>query len=457
MQRNMTGWVLGACVVLLACGRPQRTFDGGFEDAGTDASVDAGRPKGDDPPAGYSLALELPGNAALTTRLGVATSMVLDQNQQPMLAVLSVDPNGDGSREDDQLLFTRWDGVEKAWSPPQQIAVVGPVDISEPNRPVSLTRDAVTGAIGIAFVAQNDHAIRLATSADDGETWSLDIASDSNAGADALTSPVLAMNGAEMHLAYHQANVGCSFAGCGAVKYRKRTGSNPFAAATSPAVQGAGTARAASVALALDSAGTPGVAFMYGNEDGSDVRPMYWRPGEAQATAIMPSNLAVNAWATPELRNSVALAYADLVPHVAFHLRTSQADGLLWYTTMPSGSQTFSAPLAVPRNGGVGMLDETRWYQAISVDAQGNIAIAAQFAKTTGQPQMCGGPKLTRGSLTNGWVTCAPDNQRKFGYAGASVNLARRTSGRLVLAFPYENRANPSLNNKAGVVLWWEP
>ncbi len=457
MQRNMMLWVLGACAVLLACGRPQRVYDGGFEDAGSDAGIDAGRPKGEDPPPGYSLALELPGNAAITSRLGVATSMVLDQNQQPMLAVLSVDPNGDGSREDDQLLFTRWDGVENAWSSPRQIAVVGPVDISEPNRPVSLARDAVTGAIAIAFVAQNDHAIRLATSADDGETWSLDVASESNAGTDALTSPVIALNNGEMHVAYHQANVGCAFAGCGAVKYRKRTGMNTFGAVTSPAVQGTGTARAASVSMALDSAGAPGVAFMYGTEDGSDVRPMYWRPSDAQALAIMPSDPSFNAWATPELRNSVSLVYAGLVPHVAFHLRTSQLDGLLWYATLPSGSQTWSTPLAMPRNGGVGMLDETRWYQAIVADAQGNIAVAAQFAKTTGQPQMCGGPKLTRGSVIGGLVTCAPDNQRKFGYAGASVNLARRTSGRLVMAFPYENRANPSLNNKAGVVLWWEP
>jgi hypothetical protein len=391
--------------------------------------------------------MEQAANAGLNSRLGVATAMTVDQHGHPMLAVLSVDPNGDGTGEDNVVFFTRWNGASKAWTVPKQIAVVGDIDIKEPGRPLSIARDADTGTIGIAFVDSGDKLIRLATSLDEGTTWSLDSGSGSNT-ADVLSNPVLTMRAGTVHLAYHHLRLGCSVPYCGSVSYRKRSAGGAFTAPSSPS----GSARWGPLAMALDSAGEPGLAYFQGELPSATVQLMYWSPG-GSPTLIADSQGVASDPTIAEQRPSVSLTYVGRVAHLAFHLRTADPVGQLWYVKEAASW----APVAIPRNGTANALEETRWYQALAVDDTGRIAIAAQFARTTGQPQMCGGPKLARASATAGFLTCAPDSARTFGYAGASVNLAWRAPGKLVMAFPYENRANPALNNKAGVVLWWEP
>src|SRR5262245_299441 len=129
--------VLLLCV---ACGpKPMHIPDSGVEDSGMpDAGVDAGRPRGEDPPNGWSVALPYPADAGTMARYGAGMSMLLDQYGQPMIAAIVVDPNSDGVYADNRLVFTRWDGVAKAFSTPVTIEIVGDIDVNDPNRPVSL-------------------------------------------------------------------------------------------------------------------------------------------------------------------------------------------------------------------------------------------------------------------------------------------------------------------------------
>src|SRR5262245_38018638 len=141
-------------LALVACG-PKPTFhqdSGPDEDAGVDAGVDAGRPRGEDPGTGWQVALPLSADAGATTRVGVSASLALDQFGQPMIAAIIVDPNADGVLQDGRLVFTRWDGVAKAYQPPVAIEVIGDIDVSHPNRQVSLARHPTTGVIGVAYV-----------------------------------------------------------------------------------------------------------------------------------------------------------------------------------------------------------------------------------------------------------------------------------------------------------------
>src|SRR5574337_82989 len=98
MVRIATSSLLSIC--LFACGpRIKPVVDAGAEDAGVE-EVDAGRQRGDDPPNGWQMAVELPAGAAPSTKLGISVSAIGDQFNQPVIAYLYEDPNGDLNYDD---------------------------------------------------------------------------------------------------------------------------------------------------------------------------------------------------------------------------------------------------------------------------------------------------------------------------------------------------------------------
>jgi hypothetical protein len=442
MTRCLALFAVSALV--MACGPRHQTFDAGPDDSGVDAGVDAGRVRGDDPPTGWTVAIPVPADAGTLTHFGVSVSSVGDQFGQPLIAGLIDDPNGDGDRSDTRLIFTRWDGTAKAFSPSQLIEVVGAIDVSAPTRQVSIARDDVTGRIGIAYV-KSDQSIRLAFSDDEGANFSLVTVTSTAA---PYSNPSLALHDGVTHLAYLKGTVLTYATGASSLVEHPVEGTM-LGLAGQP------------VSLALDSAYQPGIAAFQVRGPGAAAAVAFWRPG-SMPTAIADSN---GLDVSPSLlRPSVALTFAGTTPHVAYHLRrtpetNTDSDPELFYAVATDGTGTsWKTPVAIPRNDtGLGAVHSTRWYEAITVDATGNIAIGANFY-LHGGVTLCGGPKLARSSDGLTFQTCAP-NPTPVQFAGEWLTMWHHQPGKLTMVFAYDlpngSRSNPLI--KPGFVMWREP
>jgi hypothetical protein len=440
-------------LALIACGqKPRPDLDAGpdDEDAGVDAGIDAGRLRGDEPPTGYTTALELPDNAGAAQRMGVSVSVALDQFNHPMIAAIATDPNNDGVRIDDRLVFTRWNGVEKKYQAPQTVAPIGEIDLSDPNRQVSLSRDPMTGTIGIAFITEQK-TVRLALSDDEGLNWSLETVSLDNASGHLLSNPNLVLSKGVLHLGYFEAEAQCAAATCGQVVYRRRTGKAAFSDALSPVTAGE-VSVAKPISLAVDSAGNAGIAYFSGaNSAGAALSLLFWRPA-----GTVTHKIADSAGAAVTAQPSVSLTFAGETPRAAFHLTSaSAAMAQLWYAAATDAAGSSFSPVAMPRNSAGTTYEGTQSYQALAIDSAGKIALAGYFIQTPISNPCTGGPKLARSNDGATFAVCRADATATFGFAGAWINAAFHAPGKVTLGFAYEIKGNPSA--KPGVVIYRQP
>ena len=436
MFRIATCTVFSIC--LLACGpRPKPVIDAGEEfDAGMD--VDAGRPRGDDPPNGWQMAAELPAGAALSTKLGISVSAMGDQFNQPLIAALYEDPNGDLNYDDNRIVYTRWDGVAKTFEPLKTIEVIGGGPFQHPNRQISIARDADTGRIGVAYVKPQDNTVRLAVSDDEGANFSLSTVSDVPRAA-LMSNPSLGLHGGTAHVAWIQGND---------IMYRKRIGGGTFVDQSLSAVVSGGK----SLALAVDSAGNAGVAFFVSvNVTSADLA--FWRPGSAANVVASADMLDLTATGFDP---SVALTFVGTTPHLAYHLRKLADVNAteLWYLKSNDTGTTWAAPVAIPRNSSSATeFHSTRYYEALAIEPSGRVSVAAPWS-ATGTQTNCNGPKLARAPDGVSFTTCSPMGS-PIQRGGEWINLWTHKTGKQTLVFHYDARTNPSI--KAGIILWREP
>jgi hypothetical protein len=437
--------VASFAAALLACGpKPRPIPDAGEEEDAGMEEVDAGRQRGTDPANGWSNALELSPDAGALTRLGVSLASAPDQFNQPLLAGVVDDPNSDGVRDDVRVFFTRWDGVNARFEEPRTVEVVGAVDLSHPNRQVSVARDAVTGRIGVAYVKASNNTVRLAVSDDEGANFSLSTVSDEPRAA-LMASPALALHDGAAHLAWMQGSD---------VMYRKRTGAGAWVD-QSPGSGVVLTGR--TLALALDSAGNPGIAY-FATVAGSSAELVFWRPGSSPVTVATADGLDLSA---ADREPSVSLTFDGTTPHLAYHLRklaplaTADDTTELWYAKATDSGATWASPVAIPRTvDGTGTAwHSTQWYQAISLESTGRVSIAANW-QAVGTPAACNGPKLARSTNGTSFDTCSPA-ATPVQRAGQWISMWSHKPGKQTILFHYEPRANPSI--RAGVVMWREP
>ena len=325
-------------VSLLACGprTPPRPDAGEEVDAGMEP--DAGRLAGDDLPNGWQVAAELPAGAAPSTRLGISVAAVGDQFEYPLIAALYEDPNGDLNYDDNRIVYTRWDGVTKAFEPLKTIEVVGGAASTLPNRQISIARDPQTGRIGVAYIKPQNNAVRLAVSDDEGANFSLSTLSEPVAAL--MSNPSLALAGDTAHVAWSQGSE---------LMYRKRVGAGALVAQSPGTIVLGGRA----VSLAVDSAGNAGVAFFVAAANNS-ADLAFWRPGSPPAVVASADGLDSTATTPPQdFTPSVSLTFVGTTPHLAYHLRKladEDATELCYLAATDSGA-TWSAPVGVPRNG----------------------------------------------------------------------------------------------------------
>lgn len=439
MSRIVFAASLSIC--LLACGPRTPKFDGGVEEDAGMMEVDAGRQRGDDPATGWQVAVPLPTGAAASARLGPSVTSVGDQFGQPLIAMLFEDPNGDLNYDDNRVVFTRWDGVTKAFSALQTIEVVGGAVSTHPDRQISIARDAVTGRIGIAYTKGQGNVIRLAVSDDEGANFSLSTVSDGTAAL--VSNPALALKDGVAHVAWLQGS---------SIEYRKRVGTGAF----TPTSPGSIVTGGKPVALALDSAGNPGVAFfLFAGTASAELA--FWRPGAPPNVVASADGLDLD---NIDRYPSVSLAFVGTTPHLAYHLRKvaplPMADDTteLWYAKATDATgATWSTPVAIPRNGSATAFHSTRYYQALTIDDSGRVNLAANFA-AQGAMTACGGPKLARSTDGAAFTTCSPMGS-PMQQGGSWLTMWPHRAGKQTLIFAYETRNNPSIG--AGVVMWREP
>lgn len=425
-------------ICLLACGpRIKPVVDAGEEiDAGME--VDAGRVRGEDPPSGWQMAVELPAGAAPSTKLGIAVAAIGDQFSQPLIAALYEDPNGDLNYDDNRIVYTRWDGVAKAFEPLKTIEVVGGgASVPSSDRQISIARDAETGRIGIAYVKPQDNTVRLAVSDDEGVNFSLSTISDVPRAA-LMANPSLALQGGATHLGWIQGSD---------IMYRKRVGAGAFMDVTPGALVSGGR----SLSLAVDSAGNAGLAFFV-SVAGTSADLAFWRPGSA-ANAIASADM-LDLTVTGR-DPSVALTFVGTTPHLAYHLRKlADVDATeLWYLKATDTGSTWSTPIAIPRNSSAQGAHSTRYHQALAIEPSGRVSVAAPWS-LSGTQTNCIGPKLSRAPDGVTFTTCSPMGS-PIQRGGEWINLWTHRPGKQTLVFHYDSRANPSI--KAGIVLWREP
>lgn len=436
MNRIVVAVLLSSC--LLACGpRPRPMVDAGEEpDAGME--VDAGRPRGDDLPNGWQVALELPMGAALSSKLGVSVSAIPDQFGYPTIAALYEDPNGDLNYDDNRVVYTRWDGVAKAFEPMKTIEVVGGAAFVHPNRQISIARDAESGRIGIAYIKPQDTVVRVAFSDDEGANFSLTTVAPAGG---TVSNPSVAVKGADLHVAFLRGTE---------LVYAKRTGTGAFVEQLVPNGLVAG---GQSVSLALDSAGNPAVAF-FAQVSASSSDLYFWRPGSA-AMPIASSDMLDLTVSGRE--PSVTLIFVGTTPHLAYHLRKlADADATeLWYVKSNDSGATWANAIAIPRNSSGADMHSTRYYQALAVEPSGRVSVAAPWS-FTGTQTNCNGPKLSRAADGMNFMTCSPMGS-PIQRGGDWINLWTHKTGKQTLVFHYDSRSNPSPAARPGVLVWREP
>ena len=434
MNRIVVSLLLSS--LLFACGprpKPPPVDAGMEEDAGME--VDAGRPRGDDLPNGWQMALELPMGAAPSTKLGVSVAAIPDQFGYPTIAAQYEDPNGDLNYDDNRVIYTRWDGVAKAFEPAKTIEVVGGAAFVHPNRQISIAREPVTGRIAIAYIKSQDNSVRVAFSDDEGANFSLTTVAT---GVGTVSNPSLGLVGDTMHVAFDDG---------GNLAYRKRVGSGAWTDELTGSVSVTGP-----ISLAVDSAGNVGIAFLISNGMTADLG--FWRPGNAAPAVIATAD---NLDLTVAGRQpSVTLAFVGTTPNVAYHLRKlPDTDATeLWYLKSSDSGSTWGTPIAIPRNSSTAGVHSTRNYQALAIEPSGRVSVAAPWSSTGDNQTNCKGPKLSRAADGVNFMTCSPAGS-PITLGGDWINLWTHKAAKQTLVFHYDSRSNPSI--KAGIIVWREP
>ena len=425
---------------------------------GTAAGADAGAADAADSGAtGYvpQTVAEKPataiGNYAET--FGKYTAIALDENGDPGVAWLFVDANSDGKKEDSAIWFRAWDPAAKAFAAPVQVAI-----IDEPNSgfqgPLALAYDASAKAWVLFHQVTIAHpnfkgGLALAVSKDRGATWTSQVVSD---GASPIKAtqlgatnwPTVVAAGGKVHLAYFHNWTGVVYT-TGAL------GSDPAAwpktvapwLPLGPGETAGPIGVNTRVGLALDSAGTPALAYWSTTANEKDLRLGYWRPGQA-APVLVAKSLDSNA------TREVWLGFAGLQPRVIFAGLVAPQAGLVsgyWAATSVDGA-AWTSPANLPFEAGAGA--GLAFFAAFSAKGQG---VGAWAANSGNGSDLCGKVKTSRSSDFAAWTTCGPDSSNRFKLKPIATSLALAFDGSDNLSLVVTN-LDSSGGAPAGVILW---
>jgi hypothetical protein len=386
-------------------------------------------------PAGFSSVLPAPQGA--DERTGLYAQLVLDDKNNPIIAYEISDLNGDGEFSDSSVLVTAWDAVTGTWTKPVEVAKVGDNRAASESFQISLARDAATGALALAYVTDGLKALQLAHSTDGGATWTSEPVQLLGTDHDLLGPVVAIANGATFMAVSDQPN--------GEFYLTRQGDSGTFTATALPILPDATESRWSQVALALDSAGKPALAFWQNPASGPSLQLAFWRPGETAPHKVAD---------THETQNDnpfVALTFAGDQPVVAFQAilgydASNFATGTVWSVTSSDGV-TWNPVNRVPDDGG-----QTGDGPFPLVAGPQGAALAETVSGGNLDGTKCGLPQVARTTDFKTWATCSPDANASLGLVPFYMDASLGSDGKLSLVI--QNRRSGQL--PAGVLFWRE-
>ncbi len=391
------------------------------------------------PPTGFTVAAQAGAGSDAADNYGYDLSMALDGNGDPAFAFIQQDPNLDDNYKDTQVLFRSWNRAAYRWNAISTVAVVGDAATYYHNT-LSLAYDSSTGAFAV-FTEQEGDGAFLYTSADGGASWALKtsfIQNDRRA-----TSPVVLLSGGNVYLASIINNVGARY-----VTGKLSADPSTWQAKTAPVVAGTTEADASvTMAMALDSAGNPGIAY-WTDDTGKGYNRvlLYWRPaGSAAPTKIMDSQ------GVQSDNLSVRMVYRNLNPRVlAFVARSDAAFGVgVHFVKSDNGGASWGSVVVIPPDTD----SSTDFPFDLAIDSQDHGA--AGFGQNSSSGNFaCLGPKLALSTDLTAWKTCGLPNAASAGnfqgYPGA-IAMAYGGNDKLLFLW-WDTQASP-----AGIYLYREP
>ncbi len=393
------------------------------------------------PPAGFSVAAQAPGAAGsdAANNYGYDLSMALDGNGDPAFAFIQQDPNLDNDYTDTQVMFRSWNRAAYTWNPVVKVAAIGD-NATYFHNTLSLAYDSSTGVFAIFTEYELGTGVRLYTSAD-GAAWSLKTTYTANGSA--TTAPVVALAGGNIYLASVIDNTGVRY-----VTGQLSAAPATWQAKTAPKVSGTTVADGSvSIAMALDSAGNPGVAYWTDDSvDGYNRVLLYWRPaGSAAPVRVMDSQNQQSDGL------SVRMVYRALNPRiVSWVQRTDGGFGVgVHFVKSDDGGNSWGKIVVIPPDGD----SSTDYPFDLAVDSADHGAIGFGQNGSSGD-YTCAGPKLSLSTDLATWKTCGLPNAAAagdfVGYPGA-IAMAYGGNDKLLFLW-WETRATV-----AGIYLYREP
>src|SRR5205085_9429250 len=297
------------------------------------------------PPYGFNLAAAPPPNVTRLDHFGVGLRMALDSNGDPALAYIFHDPNEDADFSDSAVYFVKWNRATYRWTAPLRVALTEEVNTGSAHA-LSIARDPSSGTWGIAFQDHTDPdfaRIDVALSTDNGASWkSQIIATDVGGQSFEYESPSLAMNAGNVHLVFYHAYEGLRY-----VAGKETDDPKNWKSQTVPPLAGFEGIRAVT-ALALDSAGVPGIAFIGDGDDGPAVG--FWRAGSVSSVLVMDNR--GHQTDDPDVK----LTYFGTQPRLIF---AGAGDDnyfvdyshTIWVTTSPDGGASWAKAVNIPSDG----------------------------------------------------------------------------------------------------------
>jgi len=395
------------------------------------------------PPVGYSQVLKTPATILEHERNDFAAviRMAFDANGDPAFAYLVSDPNADGEYPDSELDFVSWNRAGYRWNAPVKLDVVGDVVRDGGRPPFSLARDAATNRWSVAYLV-GARELKIASSTDDGRTWTSVRVEKSTDEEPAFSTPSLALAGGQAYLAYALGGPG--------VRYRTGAETDPpdrWSKAFAPLLPNTSEARAEAVNVVLDAAGKPAVSYLLNPTENYNLTLALWRPGSASAVKILDTNnKQTDAPAGTLIASGTHLA-------VVFYGNRDEKffdNHHVWFTQSTDGGATWSPVAVLEDDGGHVMVAPV----SVTMDRGGHFAAAADLGGGNQDAVKCGLPNLMRSATGAQWTTCAPGTKGISPADPAYPLVAFAGNDKLYMVFRVRQ---PASGLVPALVIWREP
>ena len=396
------------------------------------------------PPAGLTNAAPAPLlGSTPSDKYGYDLSLVLDGNGDPAFLFGWGDPNGDSDWVDSVLLFRSWNRAKYAWNPVVTVATIGDA-LTYFHQTASLAYDASTGAFAAASENEKQD-VNIYASTDGGATWTKKKTFSQVEGGTTWTSPSIGLAGGNVHIAVVASDTGLHY-----VTGRLSADSTTWTDKTAPLAANTDTARQnITTSLALDSAGTPAIAYWADDTKISyNEVLLFWKPaGGAAPVRAMDSQ----GQQSDDL--SVKLTFFNLNPRILAYTQRKDADfGVgVHFVRSDDGGITWQTPVVLPPDGN----SSSDFPFDLTLNSKGEAA--ASFGQNSGSGDaVCGSPKLSRSTDLVHWTTCAIADKSitgDFGPFPGAIQLAFGGNDRLYLLWWEQGDTQAN----SGILMYREP